>query len=63
MISQHIKDHQSEQSFEALRLKVQKADEEARRKEELARIIAERQGRLQDPGHNDQLGKLHFKLM
>ncbi|VDD80134.1 unnamed protein product [Mesocestoides corti] len=63
VLQQRITEQNSEQSFEALRLKVQKADEERRRKEEMDRLIAERQGRLQDHGYDDELGFLVFKLL
>uniref|UniRef100_A0A0R3TG25 Ezrin-radixin-moesin-like protein n=1 Tax=Rodentolepis nana TaxID=102285 RepID=A0A0R3TG25_RODNA len=52
-----------EQSFEALTLKVQKAEEERRRREELEREIAAKRGHLQDHGTDQQLGRLSFKIL
>ncbi|KAM7537858.1 hypothetical protein Aperf_G00000077689 [Anoplocephala perfoliata] len=62
ILEKRILELKNEQSFEALRLKVQKADEERRQKEEMERLIAEKQGRLQDHGKDEQLGYLCFKL-
>lgn len=63
MLQKRIAEHESDQSFEALRLKVEKADMERRRKEEMERLAAERQGRLQNHGTDQQLGYLSFKLL
>lgn len=63
MLQKRIAEHESEQSFEALRRKVEKADIEWRHKEEMERLIAERRGRLQDHGVDHQLGVVTFLLM
>ncbi|KAL5110566.1 hypothetical protein TcWFU_006742 [Taenia crassiceps] len=63
VLQKRIAEHESEQSFEALRRKVEKADEEWRRKEEMERLIADRRGRLQDHGVDQQLGVITFLLI
>ncbi|KAH9283419.1 hypothetical protein ECG_04908 [Echinococcus granulosus] len=63
VLQKRIAEHESEQSFEALRRKVEKEDEEWRRKEEMERLIAERRGCLQDHGVDHQLGILNFQLI
>ncbi|KAL5966376.1 Synaptotagmin-9 [Taenia solium] len=63
VLQKRIAEHESEQSFEALRRKVEKADEEWRRKQEIERLIADRRGRLQDHGVDHQLGVVTFLLV
>ncbi|VDM25688.1 unnamed protein product [Hydatigera taeniaeformis] len=63
VLQKRIAEHESEQSFEALRRKVEQADEQWRHKQEMERLIAERRGHLQDHGDDHQLGSLTFLLI
>ncbi|VDL58160.1 unnamed protein product [Hymenolepis diminuta] len=62
-MEKRMEELEREQSFEALRSKVKKADEERKRKEELEREIALKMGHLQDHGIDHQLGYLSFKIL